>query len=240
MCSREWCDSRRDAHFSSFVLFRTASWRTLGRIGGALIGAAVGAFAAKRLQETRAKAASIVLHNLLASKADPRSLTRQEVRARRACCSCPVDRVLCHQARTPTMFALVSSGRGDQCALWRGHCDLAAGRRGSHVRPVPGVVHPQGRCAAYRQRARRHPQVGMHVDSYRPSLPPLLPFASTADDLSGLTVPVTTLWALCAALRRPWGCRMRTPRQCTWTSAAALCGRPSSLARGKRLQWRRR
>jgi hypothetical protein len=56
-----------------------ASWRTLGRIGGGLVGAAAGAFAAKRLKETRAKAASIVLHNLLASKADPRSLTRQEV-----------------------------------------------------------------------------------------------------------------------------------------------------------------
>ncbi len=56
-----------------------AAWRTLGKAGGALIGAAAGVLLAKRLQETRAKAASIVLHNLLASKEDPRSLTRQEV-----------------------------------------------------------------------------------------------------------------------------------------------------------------
>lgn len=71
---------RAEVHSATeFCCACTASWRTLGRIGGGLIGAAAGAVAAKRLQETRAQAASIVLYNLLASKADPRSLTRQEV-----------------------------------------------------------------------------------------------------------------------------------------------------------------
>lgn len=55
------------------------AWRTLGRVGGGLVGAAAGAFCIKQLQEKRAQAASVMLQNLLASKADPGSLTRQEV-----------------------------------------------------------------------------------------------------------------------------------------------------------------
>lgn len=55
------------------------AWRTLGRVGGGLIGAAAGAFCIKQLQEKRAQAASIMLQNLLAAKEDPGSLTRQEV-----------------------------------------------------------------------------------------------------------------------------------------------------------------
>jgi len=55
------------------------AWRTLGRVGGGLLGAAAGAFVIKQLQEKRAQAASVMLHNLLASKADPGSLRRQEV-----------------------------------------------------------------------------------------------------------------------------------------------------------------
>lgn len=55
------------------------AWRTLGRAGGGLIGAAAGAVVVKQLQEKRSQAASVMLHNLLASKADPGSLTREEV-----------------------------------------------------------------------------------------------------------------------------------------------------------------
>ncbi len=56
-----------------------AAWRTIGQAGGAVLGAAAGAFVVKRLQEKRAQAASSVLHNLLRSKEDPSSLTREEV-----------------------------------------------------------------------------------------------------------------------------------------------------------------
>jgi hypothetical protein len=117
-----------------------ASWRTLGRIGGGLIGAAAGAFAAKRLQETRAKAASIVLHNLLASKADPRSLTRQEVqctRCMRLSDRCiPLSAVLLSKLQI-TGYVYANPGRGHQYTLWCGYCKVADSRCGSYIRPVP-------------------------------------------------------------------------------------------------------
>lgn len=56
-----------------------AAWRTVGRAGGGLLGAALGAVLVKQLQEKRCQAAALMLHNLLVSKADPATLTRQEV-----------------------------------------------------------------------------------------------------------------------------------------------------------------
>jgi Chloroplast envelope transporter len=48
--------------------------------------------------------------------------------------------VLAQQCCTPRMHG--AAGQGYQCTLWRGHRKHADRRRGSHLRPLPGVVHP--------------------------------------------------------------------------------------------------
>lgn len=53
----------------------------MGRVGGALLGAALGAFMVLKLKEARSQAAVTQLWALLASKADPSTLTAAEVGA---------------------------------------------------------------------------------------------------------------------------------------------------------------
>lgn len=122
------------------IIMPAATWRTLGRAGGALAGAAVGILVAKRLQETRAKAASIVLHNLLASKEDPRSLTRQEV-----------GRLwLCHPRGGPAMNVSVSDVPGIDRVLRRRRCrraDWLGFRSSCQLISVLPKAHLQGQRA---------------------------------------------------------------------------------------------
>lgn len=54
----------------------------MGRVGGGLLGAALGAFLVLKLKEARTQAAITQLWALLASKEDPSTLTAAEVGAR--------------------------------------------------------------------------------------------------------------------------------------------------------------
>ena len=62
-------------------MLSSESARNAGRIAGAAVGAVAGVAAVSSLQSKRVNAAGVLLHNALADKDDPSTITREEVAA---------------------------------------------------------------------------------------------------------------------------------------------------------------